>query len=58
MSGDHTGNWDSTQSIISQSAAIPPEYSGRPYVNPDFTRAFSHALPQVRLERHGHVRNR
>jgi len=31
MSGDHTGNWDSTQSIISQSAAIPPEYSGRPY---------------------------
>jgi hypothetical protein len=30
MSGDHTGNWDSTQSIIAQSAAIPPEYSGRP----------------------------
>ncbi len=31
MSGDHTGNWDSTQSIILQSAAIPFENSGRPY---------------------------
>jgi len=31
MSGDHTGVWSSTKSIIAQSAAIPAEYSGKPY---------------------------
>jgi hypothetical protein len=30
MSEDHTGNWGSTQRIITESAAIPAEYSGRP----------------------------
>ena len=31
MSGDHTGKWDSTKDIIRQSAAIPAEFTGRPY---------------------------
>ena len=31
MAGDHTGNWDSTKTVIRQSAAIPAENSGRPY---------------------------
>jgi len=31
MSGDHTGRWDSTKSIIQQSAGIPREFTGRPY---------------------------
>ena len=29
--GDHTGVWDSTKSVIRSSAAVPPEFSGRPY---------------------------
>ena len=31
MAGDHTGNWDSTKSVIRSSAAIPANASGRPY---------------------------
>ena len=31
MAGDHTGNWDSTKSVIRASAAIPANGSGRPY---------------------------
>jgi hypothetical protein len=31
MSGDHTGVWSSTKSIISQSASIPSENTGLPY---------------------------
>ena len=31
MAGDHTGVWASTKKIIAASAAIPAEYSGRPY---------------------------
>eukprot|EP00658_Telonema_sp_P-2_P058724 TRINITY_DN4726_c0_g1_i4.p1 TRINITY_DN4726_c0_g1~~TRINITY_DN4726_c0_g1_i4.p1 ORF type:complete len:401 (-),score=73.61 TRINITY_DN4726_c0_g1_i4:40-1242(-) len=31
MSGDHTGVWSSTKAIIRASAAIPSQYSGRPY---------------------------
>ena len=31
MAGDHTGNWDSTKSVIRASAAIPAANSGRPY---------------------------
>ncbi len=29
--GDHTGVWTSTKQIISESAAIPAEHTGRPY---------------------------
>jgi len=31
MSGDHTGIWSSTKSSARQSAAIPENFSGRPY---------------------------
>ncbi len=31
MAGDHTGNWDSTKSVIRASAAIPANGTGRPY---------------------------
>jgi len=31
MSGDHTGVWSSVKDIVQHSAAIPAEYSGRPY---------------------------
>eukprot|EP00928_Gymnodinium_smaydae_P016564 TRINITY_DN16231_c3_g1_i1.p1 TRINITY_DN16231_c3_g1~~TRINITY_DN16231_c3_g1_i1.p1 ORF type:complete len:524 (-),score=61.10 TRINITY_DN16231_c3_g1_i1:210-1781(-) len=31
MSGDHTGTWSSTKSIIQQSAAIPAARTGHPY---------------------------
>ena len=31
MAGDHTGNWDSTKSVIRASAAIPAANSGHPY---------------------------
>lgn len=31
MAGDHTPIWSSTKSVIQQSAAIPAEYSGKPY---------------------------
>ncbi len=31
MSGDHTATWESTKSIIQQSAAIPAENTGTPY---------------------------
>ena len=31
IAGDHTGVWSSTKSVIRSSAAIPAEYSGRPY---------------------------
>ena len=31
MAGDHTGVWSSTKSTIAASAAIPAQYSGRPY---------------------------
>lgn len=29
--GDHTGVWSSTKSIINQTALVPAKYSGRPY---------------------------
>ena len=29
--GDHTGVWSSTKSVIQSSAAIPAQYTGRPY---------------------------
>lgn len=31
MAGDHTGVWSSTKSVVASSAAIPANYSGRPY---------------------------
>ena len=31
MAGDHTGNWDSTKSVIRASAAIPRNYTGQPW---------------------------
>ena len=31
MGADHTGNWDSTASVIFNSAQIPAQYSGRPF---------------------------
>ena len=31
MAGDHTGNWDSTKSVIRSSAAIPAANTGVPY---------------------------
>ncbi|CAE7526244.1 unnamed protein product [Symbiodinium sp. KB8] len=31
MHGDHVGTWESTAEVIAASAAIPRQYSGRPY---------------------------
>ena len=31
MSGDHTGVWESTKSIVAASAAIPAEHTGKPF---------------------------
>ena len=31
MHGDHVGTWESTAEVIAASAAIPSQYSGRPY---------------------------
>ena len=36
--GDHTGVWSSTKSVIQSSAAIPAEFSGRPYGWNDMVR--------------------
>jgi hypothetical protein len=63
MSEDHTGNWGSTQRIIMESAAIPADNTGRPYVAPYFAladgmRGAGVIQLQVWLERYGHVGNR
>eukprot|EP01059_Diplonema_ambulator_P000514 TRINITY_DN1041_c1_g1_i1.p1 TRINITY_DN1041_c1_g1~~TRINITY_DN1041_c1_g1_i1.p1 ORF type:complete len:421 (+),score=144.21 TRINITY_DN1041_c1_g1_i1:39-1265(+) len=31
MAGDHTGVWASTKQVVQESAAIPAEYTGKPY---------------------------
>ena len=45
--GDHTGVWSSTKSVIQSSAAIPAEFSGRPYGWNDMVRFQRQSPPRA-----------
>lgn len=44
MAGDHTATWDSTKSTIAASAAIPAQFTGRPYGWNDMVGERAHAM--------------
>ncbi len=48
IAGDHTGVWDSTKSVIRSSAAVPAQYSGRPYGWNDVSGCVLLRVPAVR----------
>jgi hypothetical protein len=58
MAGDHTGNWDSTKSVIRASAAIPANGTGRPYGWNDVSATNIYLTQTQSVHAHTHTPNR